>query len=180
MVINPRFVLKHKFITGRNIGNGDGLVEVEGAAIDVRVGEVWQMKRTGKGYLYKETRKSKEYDVIAKYKIGKSIKAVIKPGEFYQFKTIEKIHVPDYAVARFIARYNLLVNGIFVLGYKADPGFEGEFVFPVVNLSTTDFEIELGARVAQFEFHEIKGKINSYRGQWKNGRVYIKKEEKQV
>lgn len=180
MVINPNYALKNKFITGRDIGNGDGLVDIEGAAIDVRVGEVWRMKKTGKGYLYKKTRKSKEYEVLAKYKEGKSTKVSIEPNICYQFKTIETINVPDHVVGRFIARYNILVNGLYMLGYKVDPGFHGQFVVPVINHSPNNFEIELGARIAQFEFHEIDGEINSYRGQWRDGRVYIKEEEKQV
>ena len=43
MVISIEEILKRDIIKNRDFGAGEGLVEPEGAAIDVRVGEIWQM-----------------------------------------------------------------------------------------------------------------------------------------
>lgn len=180
MVISIEEILKRGIIKNREIGNGDGLVEPEGAAVDIRLGEIWEMDSESEGFLYKETRKTREYKKVAEYKEGESTIFTLKPMQYYQFKSIEVIDVPMDLVARFIARFNLLASGILICGYKADPGFKGNFVTPVINLSGKEFKIELGARWAQFEFHEIKGEAVKYRGQWRDGRVFTVKEEKQV
>jgi len=180
MIISIEEVLKRNIITNRDVGNGDGLVEPEGAAVDIRLGEIWEMLPKSEAFLYKETRKTKDHKKVAEYTPGKSVKFTLKPMQYYQFKSIEILTVPDDLVARFVARYNILANGIMVLGYKADPGFSGNFVTPIVNLSGEPFELELGCRYAQFEFHQIAGKSVLYRGQWKNGRVFTEKEEVQV
>lgn len=179
-VVSIAEILERNLIRGREIGDGDGLVEPEGAAVDIRLGEVWEMIPESEAFLYKVERKTKDYKKVAEYKVGESTMFVVKPNVIYQFKAIEEIHVPEDLVARFIARYNLLASGIMILGYKADPGYYGQFQAPAVNLSGVDFEIELGARFAQFEFHRIDGKAVKYRGQWKGGRVNMEKAEVQV
>ena len=83
-------------------------------------------------------------------------------------------------MARFIARYNVLLNGVMVVAYKADPGFVGHMGIPVINLSPVPFEIELGSRFAQFEFHRVDGEGVMYRGQWKGERIFTNDEEVQV
>lgn len=180
MVISIDEILKRKLITNREFGNGEGLVEPEGTAVDIRLGEIWEMDPKSKAFLYKETRKTLEYFKVAEFHPGKSDKFILEPMKYYQFKSVEEIHVPEDLVARFIARFNLLANGIMVLGYKADPGFSGQYVTPIINLSGIPFEIELGCRWAQFEFNEIKGKSVKYRGQWRNGRGFTKEAEVQV
>jgi deoxycytidine triphosphate deaminase len=180
MLISIEEILKRNLIQNREFGNGDGLVEPEGAAVDVRLGEIWEMDTESEGFLYKETRKTREYKKVAEYNSKKSTIFTLKPMQYYQFKSIEILDVPMDLVARFCARYNLLANGLLVLGYKADPGFKGNFVTPILNLSGKDFKIELGARWAQFEFHQIQGEGVKYRGQWRDGRVFTKEIEKQV
>jgi deoxycytidine triphosphate deaminase len=180
MVISISEILERGLIKNRDFGGGEGLVEPEGAAVDIRLGEIWEMDKKSKAFLYKKTRQTREYKKVAEYHPGKDEKYTLKPGKIYQFKSIEVIDVPEDLVARFVARYNLLASGILILGYKADPGFKGNFVCPVHNLSGQPYEIELGARWAQFEFHRIEGKSVKYRGQWREGRVFTKGEEVQV
>jgi len=180
MIISIEEILKRNLITNRDFGNGEGLVEPEGAAVDIRLGEIWEMDTKSDAFLYRELRKTREYKKVAEFVPGKSDKFILRPMQYYQFKSVEVINVPEGLVARFIARFNLLANGIMVCGYKADPGFSGNYVTPIINLSGVPFELELGCRWAQFEFHEIKGKSVKYRGQWKNGRVFTKKAEIQV
>lgn len=180
MVISIEEILKRGIIKNRDYGNGEGLVEPEGAAVDVRLGEIWEMIPDSEAFLGKIKRKTREYKKVAEFIPGKDEAFELEPSKYYQFNTVESINVPEDLVGRFIARYNLLANGIMVLGYKVDPGYTGKFVVPIINLSGTTFKIELGARFAQFEFHRIDGKSVPYRGQWKGGRVFTKVAEVQV
>ena len=180
MILPIEEILKRKLVTNRDVGDGDGLVEPEGAAIDVRLGEIWEMIPESNAFLYKTTRKTREYKKVAEYSPKQSTKFMIEPMKYYQFKSIEIITVPDDCIIRFVARFNLLVNGIMVVGYKADPGWSGQYSTPIINLSGVPFEVELGCRWAQFEFHQIAGKGVKYRGQWVNGRNFIKEVETQV
>jgi len=180
MIISIDEILKRKLIKNRDFGDGEGLVEPEGAAVDIRLAEVWEMVPESEAFLGKVTRKTKEYKKVAEFIPGQSDWFTLEPNKYYQFKSVEEIEVPDDLVMRFVARFNLLVSGIMVLAYKADPGFKGQYVVAVINLSGTPFKIELGARWGQCEFHRIDGKSVKYRGQWRNGRVFTKKEEVQV
>ena len=180
MILTVEEILKRNIIKNRDFGNGEGLVEPEGAAIDFRVGEIWKIISESEGFLGKVTRKSKDYEKVAEYTPGKSDWFVLEPNVFYQLKTVEEFDIPEDLVGRFVARYNLLASGVMVLGYKVDPGYTGKYAVATINLSGGPFKIELGSRFGQFEFHEIKGKGIKYRGQWKGGRVHSKGEEVQV
>lgn len=180
MLLSIDEILKRKLVTNRDFGGGEGLVEPEGAAIDVRLGEIWEMDPTTEGFLYKTTRKTREYKKVAEFIPRTSTKFTLEPMKYYQFKSVEIMTVPDDIVIKFCARYNLLVNGIMIVAYKADPGWSGQFSAPVINLSGVPFEVELGCRWAQFEFHQIAGKGVKYRGQWRNNRNFIKETEVQV
>jgi deoxycytidine triphosphate deaminase len=180
MVLSINEILERNLIKKREFGSGEGLVEPEGAAVDIRLGEIWEMLPDTEAFLGKTTRKTREYKKVAEFIPGKSDWFILEPNKYYQFKSVEEVDIPQDLVARFIARYNLLANGIMILGYKADPGFSGPMSVPIVNLSGVPFKIELGCRWAQFEFHEIKGEGVMYRGQWKGGRVFTKEEEVQV
>jgi len=180
MIIPIEEVLKRKMVTNRDFADGEGLVEPEGAGIDIRLLEVWKMIPGKDAFLGKIKRKTQEYKKVAEFKPGQSDWFTLEPGKMYQFQSVEKMNVPEDTVMRFIARYNLLASGIMILGYKADPGFKGQYSVPLINLSGVPFRIELGARWGQCEFHRIDGKGVKYRGQWKHGRIYTKKEEVQV
>lgn len=180
MIVPIKEVLEREIIKNRDFGDGEGLVDPEGAAVDVRLAAIWEMNPNSKAFLGKVKRETKKYEKVAEFEPGKSTKFELLPDKFYQLQTVEEIDVPVDLVGRFVARYNLLMNGIMVLAYKVDPGFKGTFNAPTKNLSGVPFEIELGARFAQFEFHRIDGEGVKYRGQWKEGRVFTEKEEVQV
>lgn len=179
MVISIKEILERNLIEGREIGDGEGLVEPEGVAIDIRLGEIWEMIPESEAFLKLGTRKTREYKKVAEYTPNKSTIFTLQPGKIYQFKALERINIPNDLVARFIARYNLLANGIIILAYKADPGFSGHMNVVAINQSGADFNIELGARWGQFEFHRIDGEGVEYRGQW-GDRLHTDGEETQV
>ena len=180
MVVPIKEILERNIITNRDFGDGEGLVEPEGAAIDIRIGAVWEMDEDSKGFLGKVSRETRKYKKVAEFVPGKSTKFQLMPDRFYQLQSVEGFDVPVDLVGRFVARYNLLMNGVLILAYKVDPGFQGVFSAPTKNVTSVPFEIELGARFAQFEFHRIDGEGVKYRGQWRDGRVFTEKEEVQV
>ncbi len=154
-------------------------INVEGCGVDLRMGEIYQMKK-GKGFIYQETRDTPKYNLIAKFEKGKKEKIKLEPGKFYIGKTIEKINTPQNLFGIFIPRGTFCVSGVLVLGFRVDPGYKGNFRFHLINLGGSEFEIEMGARIANMIFLRVEGKTNLYQGQWQGGRAFIEKEEEQT
>ncbi len=154
-------------------------INIEGCGIDLRIGELYEMEK-GDGFIHRDTRKTPEYKLVARFKKGKSQKIKLEPGRFYVAKTAEIINTPDNLFGIFIARGTFFASGILVLGFRVDPGYKGNFRFHLVNIGGRNFEIEMGARIANMIFLQVGGKTNPYQGQWQGGRAYIKEEEKQT
>lgn len=151
----------------------------EGCGVDVRIGDIYEMEE-GDGFLHKETRKSPNFKLLAKFDENKPTKIRLEPGKTYSAKTIEKINTPKDLMGWFIPRGTLYKCGIVVQGIRTDPGYCGNFTFIMTNNSKNDFEVELGARIACMVFHRIDGRTNKYKGQWQGGRAFIAEEEKQI
>jgi dUTP pyrophosphatase len=154
-------------------------INIEGCGIDLRIGQIYEMEE-GKGFIYRQTRKTPSYKIIAEFKEGEKKILKLKPGKFYIGRTIEAINTPKDLFGIFIARGTFFANGVLVLGFRVDPGYNGNFRFHLINIGGSDFEIEMGARIANMIFLEVKGDTNPYKGQWQGGRAFIKKEEKQT
>jgi deoxycytidine triphosphate deaminase len=151
----------------------------EGCGVDLRIGEIYEMEQD-EGFLHIKTRKTPNFKLLAKYEKGKKARIKLKPGRVYSAMTIEKINTPNNLVGWFIPRSTLYKCGIIVQGIRTDPGYEGHFTFVMTNTSNKEFEIEMGARIANMVFHRVDGKTNLYIGQWQGGRAFIKNEEKQT
>jgi len=154
-------------------------INVEGAGVDLRIGELYEMEK-GNGFIHIKTRNSPDYKLIAEFKKNESKRIKIEPGKFYIAKTIEKINTPENLFGIFIPRGTFFASGVLVLGFRVDPGYKGNFRFHLVNLGGKDFEIEMGARIANMIFLQVGGKTKPYKGQWQGGRAFIEKEEKQT
>ncbi|RLC76997.1 MAG: hypothetical protein DRI61_12310 [Chloroflexi bacterium] len=161
----------------------------EGVGIDIRVGEVYKIE--GEGYLGVIERKTPEVRKIADIRQGDE-KIVLSPGEFVLVKTIEKVNIPGekivieegeepaYLMLDVYPRSTLQRCGIYFMGTKTDPGYSGELTFALVNIGNSSFILELGARIANLVFKQVKGEIcKPYEGQWKGGRVGTEGLEKQ-
>jgi deoxycytidine triphosphate deaminase len=148
----------------------------EGTGFDIRIGEIYRLK--DEGFLGIEERRTPDVELIAKY--GKDKGYVLKPNEFVLIKTMEKLNVPENLAVLIFPRSTLYRCGVQFLCTKTDPGYFGKLVFGLKNLANKNFKIELGSRIANIVFLEIKGKTVPYRGQWKGGRVTAKKKEKQI
>lgn len=153
-------------------------INVEGCGVDLRIGELYEMGQ-GRGFIYRKTRKTPPYRLVSQFGKGKQ-KISIDSDKFYVGKTIEVINTPDDLFGIFIPRGTFFANGVSVLGFRVDPGYKGNFRFHLANIGGGDFEIEMGSRIANMIFLEVKGETNPYIGQWQGGRAFIKKEEEQT
>lgn len=150
----------------------------EGTGFDLRVGEFFKIK--GKGFLGETERETCNIESVAKYKEGEKRSVVIKAGDFYLIKTIEKVNLPDDLVGFFKPRTTMQRMGIIFRSSQVSPGYSGELTFAINNAGPCEITIELGARVCHVIFAEVKGKTHLYRGQWQGGRVTTEKKETQV
>ncbi len=154
------------------------LTNPEGTGFDLRVGEIFTL--SGEGYLGEKERKTCDINSVAKYEEGKITTHIIKPGDFYLFKTIEKVNIPDNLIAEFKPRTTLQRMGIFFRSSFGGSGYSGELTFAIANVGPCEVKLELGARVCHVVFHEVNGETNLYRGQWQGGRVTTEGKETQI
>lgn len=154
------------------------LTNPEGTGFDLRLGELFKI--SGEGYLGEAERKTCDIESVAKYEEGKVTTVTVKPGDFYLFKTIEKVNIPDNLVAEFKPRTTMQRMGIFFRSSQASPGYSGELTFAIANVGPCEVKIEMGARLCHVIFHEVNGKTHLYRGQWQGGRVTTGGKEVQV
>ncbi len=154
------------------------LTNPEGTGFDLRIGELYTI--SGSGYLGEAERKTCDIELVSKYEEGKVTTHIIKPGDFYLFKTIEKVNIPDNLTAEFKPRTTMQRMGIFFRASNAAPGYSGELTFAIANVGPCEVKLELGARVCHVIFHEVNGKTHAYRGQWQGGRVTTDGQEVQV
>lgn len=140
----------------------------EGTGFDLRVGEIFKIK-DGEAFLGENERFTPDIEVLAKY--GKDKHLVIKPGDFFLVKTMEKLNLPHNISAIFRPRSTLQRCGIGLFTATASPGYCGELTFGLSNLGNNDFKLELGARIAHVLFFNTSENVSAYRGQWQGGRV---------
>jgi len=189
MIISAKKVLELNKKYGLIENLSERELQPEGVGIDVRVGEVYELK--GKGYLGIDKRKTPDIEKIADITKGdKNI--IMKPGDVFLIRTIEKVNVPGekvvveegqkpvYLMLDVYPRSTLQRCGVSFMGTKTDPGYFGELTFALANVGKNLFELELGARVANLVFKQVTGDIfRAYEGQWKGGRVATQGVEQQ-
>lgn len=154
------------------------LSDPEGAGFDLRIGELYEV--VGQGFLHIETRKTPELKLIAKYEEGKSKKVRLEPNKAYLMKTMEKVNTPENLQGLIFPRSTLYRSGIVLRAGVDTPGYCGDLFFGLFKFGESEFEIEMGSRVAHIVFFEVKGKSRPYKGQWQGGRASADEEEKQI
>lgn len=169
-----------------NLGERD-LNNPEGVGLDLRLGAIHQVIRggafieaDGKENLGK--RRGVKTKQLAEFKAGvKSQKYIIlKPEKYYLIQTIESLNTPNDLMPLVYPRSSLFRAGLLLLVTKIDPGYQGFLTFGLVNLSPFGVRLQMGARICNIVFHQIKGKTVKYRGQHQGGRISPKKAERQV
>ena len=80
-----------------------------------------------------------------------------REGYMYLCHSQETIGLPRHIGAKLHGRSSLARKGlaVHITGGWVDPGFLGELVFEVVNLSAKPIEIPIGQRIAQLTFHYL-------------------------
>ena len=190
MILSTKTVLelnkKYKLI--ENLSEREAS-NAEGVGIDIRAGEIYKLE--GEGFLGVTDRKTPNERKIADIKDGDK-EVILEPHDYVLVKTMEKVNIPAEKISIEAGkepvhimldvhpRSTLQRSGIYFMGTKTDPGYSGELIFALTNLSNSQFRLELGARIANITFEQVVGDIvRSYEGQWKGGRVSAMKKEKQ-
>ena len=175
---------KEKLIEG--LGKRD-LETPEGVGRDLRLGAVYKIKKGSRPFIKVDDvkgqgkRRGSEVIKVVKYQKGakKQPFITIAPGEFYLVETLEEINTPSDLMPYVFARSTLQRNGLFLKTTKTDPGYSGKLIFGLKNEGPATVDLQMGARICNIVFFEIKGGSLSYRGQHQGGRVNIGKTERQ-
>lgn len=154
------------------------LTNPEGAGFDLRLGKVHKI--LGEAFLGIDERNSADSELLNEFDENKKQTVTIKPGESYLMTTIEKVNLPENLTSNMWLRSTLYRSGIILSCGNIAPGYSGELSVLLFNAGVAKVKIELGARFLHILFFEVKGKTNTYRGQWQGGRITTKKREKQV
>lgn len=149
----------------------------EGPGFDLRAGEFYKIR--GEGMLGVSERQTVRAKLIASVK-NKDKEIILTPGSYHLVSTLEEIKMGKDIFASIYPRSTLFRSGINLLYGKVSPGYYGKLTFGITNLSSANFRIELGARIAFIVFSEVLGESGLSRGQWQGGRVVAEKKEKQV
>jgi dUTP pyrophosphatase len=139
---------------------------VQPSGVDLRVKCIYRLKSGG--YLGIEGRKTPEVE-IAYDKVGE--KYTLKPNEFVLVETMEKVNMPKDLVAIVLPRSSLFRCGVSLHTAVVDPGFRGTLTFGMKNLGEFPFEIEVGSKIGQIVFEEVKGNVKLYDGKYQGGKV---------
>jgi len=150
----------------------------ENAGFDLRLGEIHSLQ--GDAFIGIDKRKTPKTKVFAKFEKNKKNAVILKPGEYFLGKTIEKINMPADLFGIYFLRSTYWRSGIKLVSGMLGPGYSGEITFPLSNAGPSSRKVGLGARVVHVFFVKIEGQTAKYRGQWQGGRVAASKIEKQI
>ncbi|MEK6905994.1 MAG: hypothetical protein AABW81_00040 [Nanoarchaeota archaeon] len=156
----------------------------EGYLLELRVGEIFVLKKKQRGFLGVEKRKTPQVTSIASFeKHGNKI-VRMKPWDYYLVSTIEKINCPSekieiepgmppqYIVPVIGTRTTNFRSGVALHCTDTNPGYSGKLTFGLSNLGPCDYHIQLGARMFTIKFVPLIGEIaRAYEGQWQDGRT---------
>ncbi|OGZ44571.1 MAG: hypothetical protein A3J55_01955 [Candidatus Ryanbacteria bacterium RIFCSPHIGHO2_02_FULL_45_17b] len=179
MILGPEILLQlvreNKLV--ENLSERE-LTNPEGAGFDLRLGEIYKI--SGEAFLGVTERKTPAVELVAKYDPENKQKIVIRPGDFYLVKTIEKVNTPLDITINFKPRSTTFRSGLFLRTGNVAPGYQGELTFALKNEGPAVVTLELGARIIHAQFEQVLGEGAQYRGQWQGGRVTTDKTETQV
>ena len=139
---------------------------VQPSGVDLRVKCVYRLKNGG--FLGTGDRKTPEVESISD-RFGEKLR--IEPNEFVLVETMEKVNMPKDIMATILPRSSLFRCGVTLFTAVVDPGFQGTLTFGMKNLSEFPFEIEIGSRIGQIVFREVKNNVKLYNGKYQGGKV---------
>ncbi len=180
---------KYNLIEGLSKGQ---LENPEGVELELRVGRV--EKIIGPSFLGVTKRSSPKTILVSDIDTDGNKKIVMKPGDYFLVRTIEKINcpsekitydfnsIPGYIIPDIKPRVSLQLGGISLHCSTTNPGFNGLLKFGLKNNSNYDFDFELGARMFKIYWEPVLGEIKrTYEGQHQGERITSQgKKETQV
>ena len=139
---------------------------IQPSGVDLRVKVVYRLKNGG--YLGVKDRRTPDIEVVDK-EVGR--KVVLNPNEFVLVETMEKVNMPNDISAIILPKSSLFRCGASLHTAVVDPGYIGTLTFGMKNLSQFPFEIEIGSKIGQIVFEEVKGNTKLYNGKYQGGKV---------
>jgi len=139
---------------------------IQPSGVDIRAKCIYKLKNGG--FIGIKERKTPEIDVFCD-EIGKKI--TIKPNEYVLVETMEKVNMPKDIMATVLPRSSLFRCGVTIFTAVVDPGFQGTLTFGMKNVSEFPFELEVGSRIGQIVFKEVKDNVKLYDGKYQGGKV---------
>ena len=134
-----------------------------GAGYDLRLGRIYSLKSDG--LLTASARQTPKVEEV------EADQHTLRPGDYVLLETLEKINMPLNLAARILNRSTVFRCGCTLINAFVDPGYRGTLTFGLKNLSTRDFTVERGARIAQIVFEEVAGETEGYCGRYQGGKV---------
>ena len=139
---------------------------IQPSGVDLRVKCIYRLKNGG--YLGVENRKTPDVEVVTK---ENGEKIILRPNEFVLVETMEKVNMPNNLSAIVLPRSSLFRCGVSLHTAVVDPGYIGTLTFGMKNLSNFPFEIEIGSKIGQIVFEEVRGNVKLYNGKYQGGKV---------
>jgi len=139
---------------------------VQPSGVDLRVKRIYRLRNGG--FLGINDRKTPDVDNFSD-RIGEKFR--LEPNEFVLVETMEKVNMPKDVTAIVLPRSSLFRCGVSLHTAVVDPGFQGTLTFGMKNLSEFPFEIEIGSKIGQIVFEEVKGNVKLYDGKYQGGKV---------
>lgn len=85
----------------------------------------------------------------AGFGIYASEEKTIKPMEYYAVATGISSEIPTNYFVSIRDRSSMAIKGIHVMGGVIDAGYRGEWKIIIINLTSEDYKIEVGDKIAQ-------------------------------
>jgi len=139
---------------------------IQPSGIDLRVKCIYRLKNSG--FLGNSDRMTPDVESVSD-RPGEKIR--LEPNEFVLVETMEKVNMPKDIMAIVLPRSSLFRCGVSLHTAVVDPGFQGTLTFGMKNLSEFPFEIEIGSKIGQIVFEEVKGNVRLYDGKYQGGKV---------
>jgi dCTP deaminase len=98
------------------------------------------------------------YDVVLGALPRNAKTVLLSPGRHILASTLERVRMPDHIVGRLEGKSTWARKGLIVhtAGF-VDPGFRGQLVLEITNLSGETITLKYGDRIAQICFMEMDG-----------------------
>lgn len=74
---------------------------------------------------------------------------VLKPMEYYAVATGISSEIPNGYFVSIRDRSSMAIKGLHVMGGVIDAGYRGEWKIIMINLSDSDYKIQMGDKIAQ-------------------------------